>query len=145
MGSARKEISEADKLLVEEYLSNGFDRTAAVLATNKKVTTRGSAREMCYRVFKKAEVKKYIDDRLAETVLSTNQVLAGISELAETAELQRDRLKGYELLGKHLKLFVDRTELTGADGKPLESTSTIIIQGVKSDDRKQRTDNNSNS
>lgn len=27
----------------------------------------------------------------------------------------------------------EKTELTGADGKPLETTSTIIIQGVKGD------------
>lgn len=37
-------------------------------------------------------------------------------------------------LGRAYKLFTDKTELTGADGKPLEMTSTIIIQGVKSDD-----------
>lgn len=28
----------------------------------------------------------------------------------------------------------EKTELSGPDGKPLETTSTIVIQGVKSDD-----------
>ncbi len=34
-------------------------------------------------------------------------------------------LKGYGLLGKHLKLFVDRTEHTGADGGPMETVLAL--------------------
>ena len=36
-------------------------------------------------------------------------------------------LKGYELLGKHLKLFTDKTEVTGADGSAVK----IILHGGK--------------
>lgn len=42
----------------------------------------------------------------------------------------KSALKGAEMLGKHLKLFADRTELTGADGKDLipEATDTEIAR-----------------
>lgn len=36
-------------------------------------------------------------------------------------------------LGKHHKLFTDKTEITGANGGPLETVSTLIIQGVEPD------------
>ena len=36
-----------------------------------------------------------------------------------------DKVKSWELLGKHLKLFVERTEHTGLDGGPIQ-----VITGV---------------
>lgn len=36
-------------------------------------------------------------------------------------------LKGCELLGKHLKLFTDKTEITGANGQPIETKWTVEI------------------
>ena len=45
-----------------------------------------------------------------------------------------DKKSALELLGKWKKLFTDKTELTGADGKPLNmSPVTVIIEGVASD------------
>lgn len=35
-------------------------------------------------------------------------------------------LKGCELLGKHLKLFTDKSEITGKDGGPVESVVEIV-------------------
>jgi phage terminase small subunit len=35
-------------------------------------------------------------------------------------------LKGSELLGKHLKLFTDKTEVTGKDGKDLPQNAPIL-------------------
>lgn len=34
-------------------------------------------------------------------------------------------LKGCELLGKHLKLFTDKTEITGKDGGPIEQNLSV--------------------
>jgi phage terminase small subunit len=41
-----------------------------------------------------------------------------------------DRTKAYELLGKHLKLFTEKQELSGADGGPLQ-VSIAITRTVK--------------
>lgn len=36
-------------------------------------------------------------------------------------------LKGLELLGKHLGLFIDKHELTGKNGQPLGQTSGVLL------------------
>lgn len=44
-------------------------------------------------------------------------------------------LKGAELLGKHLKMFTDKTELTGQNGGPVEFTSIerVIVKATDKD------------
>lgn len=48
-------------------------------------------------------------------------------------EIKRTKLKlsdkrgALELLGKHLKLFTDKVESVGADGKPIETVKIILI------------------
>ena len=39
-------------------------------------------------------------------------------------------LRAQELLGKHLKLFTDKTELTGKDGAPLKDLSDEELQAI---------------
>jgi phage terminase small subunit len=57
----------------------------------------------------------------------TDDAAAAISEISEnitekggTLRIKRyDKVKALELLGRHLGMFIDRTELTGKDGTPL--------------------------
>ncbi len=41
-----------------------------------------------------------------------------------------DKLKALELLGRHFKMWTDKTELTGADGGPIEQKWIVKIVGV---------------
>ena len=41
-----------------------------------------------------------------------------------------DKLKALELLGRHFKLFTDKTELSGTDGKPIEQKWVVEVVGV---------------
>lgn len=43
----------------------------------------------------------------------------------------REKLKALELLGKHLALFVERHELTGANGGPIKVEEQSITIGGK--------------
>lgn len=86
--------------------------------------------------------KPQIAERIAELLdssplsLSRERILGLLGECAEggwgdlqvaedgsqsvTVTKASDRLKALELLGKHRRLFADRVEHTGKDGKPIE-------------------------
>lgn len=105
-----KELTDLEREVAENYLSNGFSRKQAVIDSSSKAK-ESSAKAFGHEIINRPHVAAYIEKRLEETILSTNQILGGISDLAESAELQRDRLKAYELLGKHRKLFTEQSEI----------------------------------
>lgn len=84
------------------------------------------------RLLKKVEVKQYIDERLAEmqesSIADTNEVMQFLSstmrgDIPDQFGLDpalNDRLKAAELLGKRYKLFIDKQEISGADGEPIK-------------------------
>lgn len=47
------------------------------------------------------------------------------SDTTETETEAYDRLKALELIGKHLKLFTERQEVTGRDGAPIEYAAKL--------------------
>lgn len=110
---SKEKLKNEDKLFIEEYLSNGLKRKDAAFATRPGIKSEHAARQTAYAILKRPEVREYLEKRLGEIILSTNQVLARTSLLAENAKLDRDRLKALEMLGKFHKLFTDRTEHSG--------------------------------
>lgn len=85
------------------------------------------------------KIAAYVDKMLESVQMSALEVLSELSAIARSdwrehltikrdkdgneidATLQlKDKLKALELVGKHHKLFVERTELTGKDGGAIE-------------------------
>jgi phage terminase small subunit len=71
------------------------------------------------------KISTLIAERLATSplALSRARVLALLSACAQGAggdEKASDRIKALELLGKYHRIFADRVEHTGKDGKPIE-------------------------
>ena len=57
--------------------------------------------------------------------LLTNKI--NLTEASAIQEIKLHDKKGsLELLGRHLKLFTDKTEITGADGTPLDLTVNFV-------------------
>ena len=46
-----------------------------------------------------------------KTEITAEYVLNGIRDVIKNAEQDNNKLKGYELLGKHLKLFTDKVDM----------------------------------
>jgi phage terminase small subunit len=76
------------------------------------------------------EIEEQTSKRCEKLDITTDFVLEGIRDVTQRAQAIGQfgaALKGYELLGKHLKLFTDKTEVTGADGSAVK----IILHGGK--------------
>ena len=112
--STRKSCSKPNlrrEAFVRHYLETGNATKAAVLAgySEKSAAASGS------RLLTIPEIKGEIDSALLRQAelsgISATFVLEGIRAIAEnTSARYADRLRAYELLGKHLKLFTERIE-----------------------------------
>ena len=93
-----------------------------------------------------ADIQNYIQVINGETVIKDlkeldTSVLNEISSIQTEIENEKkgyqsvktntkiklhDKLKALELLGRHLKMFTDKTELSGPNGEPIEQVINII-------------------
>ncbi len=74
-----------------------------------------------------------MDERIERTEITADYVLQGIKGVIERAKADNDHnpeLKGYELLGKHLKLFTEKQEITGKDGGPIQQEISATDQAI---------------
>jgi phage terminase small subunit len=142
-----KELTAKQRLFVAEYLTDLNATRAAIAAGYSEKTANEQGSRLLANVKVSAEIGRQTDKRLKKLDISAEYVLQGIRETIERCRQSApvlDRkgkpvyaetedgdeavaytfqalpaLKGYELLGKHLKLFTDRAELTGPNGGPI--------------------------
>lgn len=145
-----KEINDREILFIEHYLIHG-DATQAAIAAGY---SPHRANQQGYQVLHRPKIQKYIQKRLDKAAMTADEVLSELADIAKSEwrdfiEVSHDeegnvkvkmrladKIKALELLGRNHKLFTDKIEASGPDGKPIETTATIIIQGVKSSDGK---------
>lgn len=112
-------ITPKQQRFAEEYLIDLNATQAALRAGYSEAT----APEQASRLLKNVNVRAMIDERMAarsqRTEITADYVLKGIKDVTERCAKQGEEfnppsaLKGYELLGKHLKLFTDKVEHSG--------------------------------
>ena len=131
-------MTPKQEAFVREYL---IDLNASAAYKRAGYAAKGNAAESsAVRLLRNAQVKAAIaaamEKRADELEISAKYVLESIKRVAEAAEAEgkfSDALRGYELLGKHRKLFTDKTELTGKDGKDLVPDApkgVLVVPGV---------------
>ena len=130
-------LTDKQQRFVAEYLID-LNATQAAIRAGYSAKTAGQIGEQNLKKLEIADaIKAAMEKRTERTQVDADYVLRTIVDTIERckqAEPVRDRdgeatgeykfdagavLKGAELLGKHLKLFTDKTELTGANGAPL--------------------------
>lgn len=121
-------LTTKQRLFVEAYLANPNATQAAIKAGYSEKTAYSQGQ----RLLKNVEIAKLIGERVESVVMSADEVLTELAAIAKGgySTYKGDKLKALELVGKHHKLFTDKTELTGANGGPVETTATIVIRGV---------------
>lgn len=123
-------LTEKQKRFVEEFLKD-LNGTQAVIRAGYNCTP-DSARKMASQLRENPAVRIAIDalrkEREKNTDVTKDYVLRKIVRLiekAEDAEQYQAALRGTELLGRHLSLFVDRTEISGPDGRAIEMEERV--------------------
>ncbi len=126
----RDSLTPKQRLFVSEYLIDLNATQAAIRAGYSAKTAEVQGPRLLGNVRVQVAIRKAMEQREQRTQITQDYVLGGIKTLVERciqAEPVRDKegnetgeyrfeafaaLKGYELLGKHLKLFTDKIETT---------------------------------
>lgn len=127
--SSAKELTPKQAMFVREYLVDLNATRAAERAGYSKKTANEQGARLLANVSVAKSVQAAMDERAKSVDLSATYVIKGIQGVIERclqAEPVLDKegtptgeytfqagaaLKGYELLGKHLKLFTDKVEV----------------------------------
>ena len=109
------------ELFAQGYAAEGNATKAAIEAGYSERTAYSQG----HRLLKHAEIKARIDELVAERAarmaLTGDNVLKGITEIAWSDKAtDRDKLKAFDLLGRHLKLWTQKHELGGLGGGPID-------------------------
>ena len=109
----KKPLSDKQKTFCKHYIKD-LNGTQAALRAGYSEKTAG---QIANNILKEPHIREYINKLLAKKSkragIDADYVLNGIKEATEKALKENkltQALKGYELLGKHLKLFTDVQE-----------------------------------
>jgi phage terminase small subunit len=103
----------------EEYLIDLNATQAAIRAGYSQRTANEQGARLLTNVSVASFVQAKMNERSERTGITADYVLDGIKDVTERCAEKGEAfnptsaLKGYELLGKHLKLFTDKVEHTG--------------------------------
>lgn len=128
-----KELNAKQRAFVDAYLLDK-NATKAAIAAGYSPKTAYSAGG---RLLKNVEVAAFLEAKLnkvsTRAEISAEEVLRGLKKeaLGEAEDTNASsRVAAWGLLGKHLKLFTEKTELSGADGGPIQ----IVIKSYEADE-----------
>jgi phage terminase small subunit len=121
-------LSERQRLFCEEYLVD-LNATQAVMRCgyNTKYPNR-----IAFQLMENPAVRIAIDalraERSKSSDITKDFVLRGIEKAIALAEKNNNLnalLRGYELLARHLGMFIERTEISGPDGDAIRMEQKI--------------------
>jgi len=137
------DLTAKQKQFVAEYLIDLNATAAAVRAGYAKRSAEVEGHRLLRNAKVAAEIAKARTERCNRTQITADYVLCKLQDIAErctqaepvldkegneTGEYKFDASganRALELLGKHLKLFTDKTEVTGKDGDALTIRVTL--------------------
>lgn len=108
------------------------------LATIRAGYAKKNAKQQAYLLLQHEGVQAYITELKMSTQakqmsVDPDYVIAGITAIvSKDGAKDSDKLRGFELLARHLGMFIERTELTGADGGAVEINQRRIDEEASS-------------
>ena len=107
-------LTAKQEAFIQEYLIDLNATQAAIRAGYSEKT----AKEIGCENLTKLNIQEVIAERMKErqekALVTAEEVIKGIKEIAHKRNAKdNDKLKAFELLGKHLALFTDKLEQSG--------------------------------
>ena len=137
-----KELTAKQAAFVKEYLIDLNATQAAIRAGYSAKTAQEQSSRLLSNAIIRENVQKAMDERSETVGLTAADVLRDINAVkADAMRKTYDKegnevmanhtaaLKALELQGKHLKMFTDKIETTGANGGPIDTK--LVIEYVR--------------
>ena len=120
----RYRLTMKQKRFCDEYLSRGLTKPfEALLEAGYKPGGDGSARAAVKTLLEKPNVRAYIElmkpKYEGKLLLTRDYVVEGLKAVAEGSRNDNAKVAALKHLGQYLGMWVERTEVTGADGQPI--------------------------
>ncbi len=119
-------LTAKQDLFCKEYLVDLNATQAAVRAGYSERTAKSQGARLLTNVDVAERIQQLMTERSKRVEIDADWVLNGIKDLTDSLVASEDpskAYKGFELAGKHLKLFTDKVELGGKDGEPIAITT----------------------
>lgn len=120
-------MTPKQKAFVAEFLVDLNQTQAAIRAGCAEKSAQYTARTWMKIEAVQEAIQTAMNARAARTKIQADVVLESLVRIALKAEAREDfsaATRGWELVGKHLKLFTDRHEHGGIGGGPVQFTIT---------------------
>jgi len=118
----QKELTPQQREFVKEYVTNGRNAQKAAIAAGYSASyAKNRTTALLNNDFVAEAILRYSHRAAVDVDLTVGKILRGIIKNAEDAHAEGkfgDSTKAWELLGKHMGLFTDKTQvdLTSSDG-----------------------------
>jgi phage terminase small subunit len=110
-------LTAKQQAFIKEYLIDLNSTQAAIRAGYSENTAKEIGYENLTKPHIKEAIDKAINKRSEKLQITAEYVLNKLKDITDNNEEKTaDRLKGLELLGRHLKLFTDKLEHSGETG-----------------------------
>lgn len=145
-------LTTKQRLFIEAYLENPNASQAALAAGYSPKTAPFIGAEN----LKKPQIVEMLKSRVEKAVMSANDVLTELSDIAkadwreflqikrdkdgnliDASIILKDKIKALELVGKYHKLFTEKTELTGKDGGTIDVTVKTDLSALSTEELMQ--------
>jgi len=97
---------------VREYLIDLNATQAATRAGYSEKTARQQGTRLLSDASIQSAVQTAVEQRARTTQVTAEMVVTGLQAIAEGGTSESARVRAYELLGKHLGMFTERSEVT---------------------------------
>lgn len=134
-------LNPKQAVFIKEYLIDLNGAQAAIRAGYAPGSAHVTASRLISDANIAAAIQEAMDKRAEKTGITAEFVLEGIKRVTLRCEnpIGDDKfepgaaLKGYELLGKHMKLFTEKTEVSGPNGGPIQTETTLTVANLTDD------------